>query len=143
MARDKAELFNKYFQSTFKRDVTSVDGLSHTDTLHINELSNVVFNSNMVECAMLNLDVDKARGPDGIPAVVQECAHELSPSLTQLFNLSMATGQLPSQWKSANVVPVHKKKAKSDVCNYRPVSLLCIISKVMERCIFDHIYPLL
>ncbi len=75
--------------------------------------------------------------------VLRECAHELAPSLASLFNHSMRTAQLPSQWKTANVVPVHKKSSKRDVTNYRPVSLLCIISKVMERCIFDSIYPIL
>jgi len=98
----------------------------------------------MVESILRGLDTSKASGPDDTPSyILKECASALAPSLSQLFNLSMATGDIPSQWKSANVVPVHKKESKRNVSNYRPVSLLCIVSKVMERCVFNSIYPFL
>ena len=54
--------------------------------------------------------------------------------------MSMRTGCLPELWKKANVTPVYKKDDKSKVKNYRPVSLLCIVSKIMERTIVDHVY---
>ena len=41
-------------------------------------------------------------------------------------------GQLPNDWKIANVVPIHKKGDKSDVNNYRPISLTSLVVKVME-----------
>ena len=47
---------------------------------------------------------------------------------------------VPSQWKLAHVVPIHKKGSKEFVDNYRPVSLLCILSKVLERCVFKRLY---
>lgn len=141
---DKAKLFNKYFHSTFRHNAGTATTLPEIDALPECGLESVLFNSNMVQRALSKLDVHKASGPDDISATcLKECAGELAPSLAKLFNLSMATGQLPSQWKSANVVPVHKNKSKRVAGNYRPVSLLCIISKVMERCIFDEIYPLL
>ena len=58
--------------------------------------------------------------------------HALAPSLT-LFEISFASGHIPIQWKQGNVVPVHKTGVKSQVSNYRPISLLCIVSKVMGR----------
>ena len=58
-----------------------------------------------------------------------------------LFTLSMSVDEVPNQWKAANVVPIHKKGDKNNVDNYRPVSLLSSISKVMERCIYNHVYP--
>ena len=96
---------------------------------------------------LLNLDPSKAPGPDGLPTIVlQSCARELTPSLCALFNLSLAEGKLPIEWKDALVVPVHKKGKKEDVTNYKPISLLCVVSKVLERCIFKHfkefLYPL-
>ena len=88
------------------------------------------------------LDVNKGSGPDDIPLkVLRECADELAPSLTTLFNLSMSTCTLPEVWKYSNVVPIHKKGKKCKVDNYRPISLLISVSKVMERLVFNHIYP--
>ena len=73
--------------------------------------------------------------------MLRECADELAPSLTTLFNLSMSTCTLPEEWKYSNVVPIHKKGKKCKVDNYRQISLLNSVSKVMERLVFNHIYP--
>ena len=56
------------------------------------------------------------------------------------FNLSMRLSQVPNMWKCAYVSPIHKKGDRDKVNNYRPVSLLSIVSKIMERCIYNHIY---
>ena len=88
---------------------------------------------------LLNLNPSKAPGPGGLPAIVlRSCARELTPSLCGLFNSSLAKGKLPTEWKDALVVLVHKKGKKEDVTNYRSISLLCVVSKVLERCIFKH-----
>jgi hypothetical protein len=56
------------------------------------------------------LDTSKACGPDGIPTrLLQECSFQIAPSICELFNHSQNTGQIPSEWKYANVTPVHKK----------------------------------
>ena len=52
-------------------------------------------------------------------------------SLSQL--LIVKTGEIPSEWKSANITPVLKKGRKEDVNNYRPISVLPIVAKVFER----------
>ena len=49
------------------------------------------------------------------------------------------SGTIPEEWKLANIVPVHKKGDKEYVENYRPISLLCITSKVLERCVLNNI----
>ena len=46
----------------------------------------------------------------------------------------------PMDWKRAVVIPVHKKKSRTDVLNYRPVSLLSVPSKILERCIFVELF---
>ena len=58
---------------------------------------------------------------------------EIAPSLCSLFNKSPLLGRLPSEWKRSFVVPVHKKLRRDKVENYRPFSLLCIVSKVFVR----------
>ena len=95
-----------------------------------------------------NLDTSKACGPDGIPPrILQECALEIAPSICVLFNRSLHTGNVPSQWKSANVAPVHKKDLKEPAEHYRPISLLPIVGKVLERCVcirlYDHVKHLI
>ena len=69
----------------------------------------------------------KETTPDGIPSrLLQACSLEIAPSICELFNHSLHTGQIPSEWKSANVTPVHKKERKEPAENYRPISLLPI-----------------
>ncbi len=64
-------------------------------------------------------------------------------SLCLLFNLSLRSGSLPDDWKISNIVPVFKKGKRDHVSNYRPISLLSNISKVLERCVLvktrDHL----
>ena len=89
---------------------------------------------------LTNLNNNKAHGPDGIPArLLTETSSQIAPSLCALFNKSLRCGVLPDDWKLANVVPVHKRGEKSYVENYRPISLLSLISKVLERCVFHNI----
>jgi hypothetical protein len=85
----------------------------------------------------MNLDSNKAQCPDNIPArLLKETAMQITPSFCALFNKTLSVGVLPSVWKLANVVPVHKHGDKTYV---EPISLLPLISKVLERCIFNNI----
>ena len=68
------------------------------------------------------------------------CAATLAFPITKIFNLSFNLGQIPSDWKTANVVPVHKKGDKSNIENYRPISLTTLVMKVMEKIIRNELY---
>ena len=57
-----------------------------------------------------------------------------------MFNMSMKSGQLPTEWKHANVIPVHKSGDRQIANNYRPIYLLSVVSKIMERCVHEHVY---
>ena len=69
--------------------------------------------------------------------MLKSCAKRLSIPLSILFKLSYYTCSLPPDWKTANVVPVHKKGSKADVKNYRPISLTSLVIKILERIIRD------
>ena len=80
-------------------------------------------------------------GPDGIsPKFIKLADNSLVKPLTKLFNLSLSSGKVPKLWKQANVVPLHKKDSKHLMGNYRPVSLLSILDKILERIVFKHVY---
>ena len=68
------------------------------------------------------------------------CAATLAYPLTKIFNLSFNLGQIPSDWKSANIVPVHKKGDKNNIENYRPISLTSLVMKIMEKIIRNDFY---
>ena len=82
----------------------------------------------------------KATGPDGISArILKEFAPELSPLLTNIFNKSIQEGEVPKDWRQANVIPVFKKGEKYIASNYRPVSLTCICCKIFEHIVVTSI----
>ena len=140
-AADKAQLFNSYFYSVFTKPSDNVVYPDITGFQH--ELLGSV---QIEECDLLDilyhLDISKATGPDGIsPKLLKECAAQIVKPLCHIFNVSLSSGKLPSIWLKANVVPVYKKGDKQLVENYRPVSLLCICGKIMERAVFNIIFP--
>ena len=81
---------------------------------------------------LANRKPDKAAGPDEIkPGVLKELRHEIAP-ICLLFDRSLTTGQIPSYWIKASVSPLFKKGNKEDPASYRPLSLTCILCKVMD-----------
>jgi hypothetical protein len=137
----QAELFNTYFFSQFNG---SQFVLPTIQPFVNNNLCNINVNVNDVYKVLIKLNVNKAQGADGIPTIIyRNLASTLAPSMTMLFNLSLLSGTVPDEWKWANVVPIFKKGAKNDVTNYRPISLLPVIGKILEKCIHDQIYSVL
>ena len=60
-------------------------------------------------------------------------------SMTHIINLSLGVGRVPVDMKLTRVVPLHKKNGKTEVGNYRPVSILNSMSKVIERIVFSQL----
>ena len=86
-----------------------------------------------VRAALTELEEAKAVGPDGIsPRVLRRCAEVLAPPLALIFRAILHDSKWPRAWKVSHVVPVHKKGSRSVTDNYRPVSLLSVVSKVLE-----------
>ena len=130
---DKATLMNNFFvaqteldetQATFPPDITLPE---HS----LNFLSTSPFE---VETMLKSLQLGKATGPDAINnRVLKELAKPLSFPLSDLFNFSLTSGKVPLIWKEANVTPMFKKDDPSVVSNYRPISLLSTVGKVLEK----------
>jgi len=76
----------------------------------------------------------KAPGSDNIgPKLLKSCLNAIIDPLTYIFDLSLTTGAVPNCLKIAKVIPVHKKGDISLVNNYRPISLLSIFDKILEK----------
>ena len=97
-------------------------------------MSEIIIDINGVHKQLATLKVNKATGPDGIsPRVLRELADVLAKPLTTLFQSSLDKGKVPMDWKMASVCPVYKKGEKYLAESYRPVSLTCVTSKIMEH----------
>ena len=94
----------------------------------------------MVRKKIKKLKVNKSPGPDQIhPRVLHDINDAICKPITIIFNTSIKTKTLPSEWKKANVTAIYKKGNKSQPGNYRPVSLTAILCKVLESLIRDEI----
>ena len=87
---------------------------------------------------------NKAGGFDEISVrMLQLCTTEVATPLQIIFQKCIDTGLFPDSWKYANVQPVHKKNNRQTKSNYRPISLLPICGKLLEKIVFDHVYSYL
>ena len=81
-----------------------------------------------------DLKVKKATGIDGIPKrFLKDSATVIAPTFTFLVNLSLSTGSVPDKWKKARVLPLYKSGGRENLDNYRPISILPVLSKILEK----------
>ena len=87
-----------------------------------------------IDKLLKGLSPHKAAGPDKFKPIVPQTLHkELAPILQLIFQRSIDTGKIPDIWKEANVSPIYKKGDTSDPSNYRPISLTCVLCKILEH----------
>ena len=107
-------------------------------------MSDFTLNEESVRKVLLSLRLTSASGPDNIGnTLLKNTADSISKPLTKIFNLSLSVSQFPDSWKRSNICPVFKKSNKQIKSNYRPISLLCNVSKVFERLVFNFLYEYL
>ena len=133
---DKATLLNFFFNQCFNQ-VTVLP--TFTLPVNITVPPGYYTNAENIESFISTLS-NVSCGPDHITArMLKLFAHQIAPSLCQIFNQSLSEGKLPKEWKRANVTPIPKDSHKSLVSSYRPMSLLSLPSKLLEQ----HVYSLL
>ena len=137
--KEKANILNNFFTEQTLLDDSKAT-LPQTGKNTTYKLDSIIFTPEEVRDTLKSLPIGKAAGPDLINnRLLKELAQPLALSLSDLFNLSLSSGSVPNIWKEANVSPIHKKNDPSDVSNYRPISLISIVSKVLEKIV--HKYP--
>lgn len=137
---EKAECLNNYFLTQSELPPRRPQLPPHID-YQDEPLLEISITEQEVADALKLLNPNKASGPDEIPArLLKEAGNTIVTVLTKLFNLSLETATVPTEWKMANIVPIYKKGDKQIVSNYRPISLLSVVSKIFEKIIFKHLF---
>ena len=140
-ASDKAHLFNRYFFSVFTRD-SSVPSTTASSDIEI--LDNISISPEEVYEVLVSLDPNKVQGIDCLsPKLWKVCAPCISKPLCHLFTKCLLNSALPSEWLIHCITPIYKSGSRELVTNYRPISLLCIVSKVLERLVYNKVMPFL
>ena len=131
----KAEVLNEFFIQHSTVDDTNAH-LPNLVAPNYDTLNEIVVTQQDVIKAINEFDANKASGPDGIsPKLIKEGKHELAYPYTKLFNLSIRLQKFPDSYKLSNVIPIHKNDSKTNPKNYRPISLISIQGKLMEKII--------
>ncbi|KFQ20116.1 hypothetical protein N332_03632, partial [Mesitornis unicolor] len=99
-----------------------------------------IIHEEVVSDLLHHLDIQKSMGPDGIhPRFLRERAEDPTKPLSIIYQQSWLTGEVPVDWRLANVTPIYKRGWKEDPGNYRAVSLTSVPGKVMEQIILSAI----
>ena len=103
-------------------------------------MNDITVSTEGVTKLLKGLNPSKAMGPDELhPRILTELAAELSPVFAPLFQQSLDTGEIPEEWSLANICPLFKKGDRALASNYRPVSLTCILCKLLEHIVYSNI----
>ena len=139
-ASDKAKLFANNFFKNSNLDDSGISLPIFPSRTNL-KLHNISITRKMVKKVITSLDSSKASAPDCIPVVVlKNCQPERSYILAKLFNMCLKESCFPDCWKVSSVVPVFKNVGeRSTAKNYRPVSLLSVVSKVFEKLVNNRI----
>ena len=105
-SKDQAEMFNEYFEEQF----SSVSDYDVDIDYSRDSENDIDFNISRIRKILKDVNVNKAAGPDDVHGkVLKNCRESIAYPLSCIFRISYNIGQIPSEWKLANVVPVHKK----------------------------------
>ena len=132
-AKDKAEILNEQFKSVFS-NLDELEPPSTNVECQYPAIDDLTITADGVRKLLENLNPNKSMGPDLIhPRVLKQLARVVAPILTVIFNKSLHSAEVTEDWKKANVAPIFKKGERYNAENYRPISLTCIASKIMEH----------
>lgn len=131
------KLANNLLTGMHKREQDLIDKFSlveHTDADHIFAIGDIT--TDEIKNCIKNLRKTASKGPDGLDArFLNSVCDEIAAPLAHIYSLSIRTGTFPTRLKEASVVPIFKDGDMTDPNNYRPISLLNVLSKILEQCI--------
>ena len=135
-----ASEFNNYFASVFNDKVISP--LPDNTSLSNVCLNDLDLSLETITVLLKNCQDSSNTGADLVPSfVLFNCAEALSPVILDLFYWILNWKHRPEQWKHSLITPLFKNGAHNDITNYRAISILPFLSLILEKIIFDFIYP--
>ena len=141
-SRGKARVLSAQYSSVFKTEDTST--VPNLGPSPYSSMPRIQVTCVGVVKLLSKLNPKKAIGPDRVPTfILRDYAELIAPILRIIFQQSLDTGEVPDDWKSANIAAILKKADKNLASNYRPVSLTSVSCKVLEHIVFrsimDHV----
>ena len=143
--------FGKHFSNVGKKFVESIPtppkpSRNFIEKIILDEKSMFLYDVTESEIRNLidSLENKSSSGFDNISNIIlKKLKSAIVPPLTKIVNLSLATGVFPEKMKHADVVPLYKNKNRKEVTNYRPISLLLTLSKILEKVMYTRTYKFL
>ena len=143
--------FGKYFSTVGKKFADSIPKPTKPSNAFIkkillNDKSMLLYETTEKEIGNLinNLENKSSSGFDNISNIIlKKLKDSIVPPLTKIVNLSLTTGIFPEKMKQADVFPLFKSKNMKEVMNYRPISLLITLSKILEKIMYTRTYNFL
>lgn len=148
-ASDKSsvcDLFARFFNSVYQESDDLLDDLSELDSVNDNpysgeRLCDVSISESEVRSVLNAFDCNKVTSPDNVPMVFYvKLRDSISLPLSIVFNRSLSEGVFPDLWKLSFISPIHKDGSKSNVENYRPVSIICAGAKIFEKVMYQIVF---
>jgi len=143
--KDTANDFNMYFTSIGSKLAAAFTSVYNVtvgppkSVFQFNEIS-----TDFTHRQLLNIPLGKSTGLDGVSSrLIRHAAPVIAGPLTHIYNLSLSTGVVPSDWKMAKVTPLHKDGDKNNCNNYRPISVIPSFMKIFEKAIHAQVYSYL
>ena len=130
---------NSQFKSVFNVEDSSNLNIPNKGSSPYPDINHLEIGLEGVAKQFNNINPNKASGPDELPArLLKTVSSEIAPLMQFLFQQSYNQGCVPEDWNKAIVTAIHKKGPKWDPGNYRPISLTCLVCKVMEHVVLSH-----
>ena len=142
---ETSNIFNNYFVTIAEKTKENI----HPSHIHFSDFlkttQNPFFlsptNKSEIQNIISSLESNKSVGPNSIPSkILNLLKDDISSQLADKFSISFSTGVFPTITKVAKVVSVYKKDSKLDFSNYRSISLLSNIGKILEKLMYNRVY---
>ena len=146
---DIAEGFNEYFSNIGPNLASNIDSSNYNFETHVKNAKSEFAAFQHVTVSHVShllhgLSSNKATGIDKISCkIIKLATPVISDSLTLIFNQAITLSSFPDEWKIARVIPLYKNGQCNIPGNYRPISVLPAISKIMERILYDQLHSYL
>ena len=146
---DMLEALNHHFVSVGLNLAKQIDVKPEDDCIkHITSVRDKIklkaIDGGFVLNAIVRLEKGKASGPDKVSVtLVQDATKSISFPLALIYNSSLKNGAFAEVWKLAKVPTIYKSGARIDVNNYRPISVISVFSRMLERILHDQLFEFL